>query len=103
MCVLQILDTTFQMSAKSFFQPNPKCAERLYSKVLEYVADANVSEKSVIIDLFCGTGTITQLLAKRFSNAKVIGEIAHYYLLIWVYFIFLKLKIEHFTNHFWHK
>jgi 23S rRNA (uracil-5-)-methyltransferase RumA len=62
-----ILGLDFEISMKSFFQTNPKSAERLYSKAIEYVQKANGA--GTILDLFCGTGTITQLLSKQgFSN-----------------------------------
>lgn len=63
---------SFEISMSSFFQTNPKSAERLYSKVLHYAGAHEVPEDEVIMDLFCGTGTITQLLAKQF-NCRVIG------------------------------
>jgi 23S rRNA (uracil-5-)-methyltransferase RumA len=56
----------------SFFQTNPRSAERLYNKVLEYAGIEATDDGSFIMDLFCGTGTITQLLARK-SNRKVIG------------------------------
>jgi 23S rRNA (uracil1939-C5)-methyltransferase len=63
---------SFEISMSSFFQTNPKSAERLYSKVLHYAGAHEVPKDEVIMDLFCGTGTITQLLAKQF-NCRVIG------------------------------
>lgn len=61
----------FEISMGSFFQTNPQCAEKLYSKVIEY-AGANTEKDKIILDLFCGTGTITQLLAKG-TKQKVVG------------------------------
>ena len=59
---------------QSFFQTNPKSAEKLYTKVIDYVFEENTEiEDSVVLDLFCGTGTIGQLVASRIPNAKVIG------------------------------
>jgi len=58
-----ILGLNFEISMKSFFQTNPKSAERLYTKAMEYVEKAKGS--GTILDLFCGTGTITQLLAQQ--------------------------------------
>jgi len=60
---------SFEISMSSFFQTNPKCAEYLYNKVLDYVGKV---ENGVIMDLFCGTGTISQLLAKQTGN-KIVG------------------------------
>ena len=33
----KLLGLTFQISMESFFQTNPKCAELLYTKALDYV------------------------------------------------------------------
>jgi 23S rRNA (uracil-5-)-methyltransferase RumA len=57
---------------KSFFQTNPKCAEKLYQKVVDYVHDTD-QEQHVIMDLFCGTGTIGQILSHKMKNTEVIG------------------------------
>jgi 23S rRNA (uracil1939-C5)-methyltransferase len=62
----------FEISMTSFFQTNPRSAERLYAKVLEYAGVQESDDGSIILDLFCGTGTITQLLGKQ-SRRKVIG------------------------------
>jgi 23S rRNA (uracil-5-)-methyltransferase RumA len=70
----RLLDLEFEISIKSFFQPNPKCAAKLYTKALDYVAfENNIQPKEVILDLFCGTGTIAQLLAKKFPQQAVTG------------------------------
>jgi len=63
----------FEVSMQSFFQTNPKAAELLYKKVIEYVLEdnKNIKEKTVM-DLFCGTGTIGQIVASQ-TNATVIG------------------------------
>ncbi len=64
----------FEISMKSFFQTNPKCAEKLYSKVIEYVLeDKTKVDNTVIMDLFCGTGTIGQIVASKSKNAKIVG------------------------------
>ncbi len=62
----------FEISMTSFFQTNPRSAERLYNKVIEYAGVNDEDDGKYILDLFCGTGTITQLLAKQ-SNRKVVG------------------------------
>ncbi len=51
---------TFRVSPNSFFQTNTKGAEKLYNLVLEY-AGLTGSEK--VLDLFCGTGTISIYLS----------------------------------------
>ena len=57
----------------SFFQTNPLCAEKLYAKVIEYSINDNLNQKSIILDLFCGTGTIAQLIAIKQKKQSVIG------------------------------
>ena len=52
----------FEISMESFFQTNPKCAELLYQKALDYVFEEVNLDGKVIMDLFCGTGTIGQLI-----------------------------------------
>ena len=63
----------FDISMQSFFQTNPLCAEKLYKKVIEYIKEENIPNGSFIMDLFCGTGTIAQLIAKHHGNTNVIG------------------------------
>jgi 23S rRNA (uracil-5-)-methyltransferase RumA len=58
---------------ESFFQTNPKCAERLYSKALDYVFEDEISHDKVVMDLFCGTGTIGQLLSQRNKHVSIVG------------------------------
>lgn len=67
----ELLGLQFEVSLQSFFQPNPKCAEKLYSKAIEYVLEAD-KEDGILMDLFCGTGTISQLLA-RHTGKEVVG------------------------------
>ena len=59
-----VLGLNFKISAFSFFQTNSKGAERLYSIVREFVGDA---DQKTVFDLYCGTGTIGQIVAQ---NAK---------------------------------
>lgn len=63
----------FKISLESFFQTNPSSAERLYGKALDYVFESELGDQPVVLDLFAGTGTITQLLAQRAPNKQVIG------------------------------
>ena len=60
----EILGLRFKVKAFAFFQTNIDAVERLYSDVLKVVPD--VSGKTVY-DLYCGTGTISQLMS---SSAK---------------------------------
>ena len=72
--VEELLGLNFEISMKSFFQTNPKCAEKLYNKVVEYVLeDKSKVDNTVVMDLFCGTGTIGQILASKSENAKIVG------------------------------
>jgi 23S rRNA (uracil-5-)-methyltransferase RumA len=71
--VEEINGLDFKISLESFFQTNPASAERLYSKALDYVFEADLGEKPLVLDLFSGTGTITQLLAQRATNKQIIG------------------------------
>lgn len=52
----------FNISAQSFFQVNSGQVEKLYGKALE-LADLKGGEN--VIDLYCGTGTITLFLAQK--------------------------------------
>ncbi len=72
--VERLLDLNFEISMKSFFQTNPKCAEKLYSKVAEYTLENKKAvDNTVVLDLFCGTGTIGQIIASKSNNTKIIG------------------------------
>lgn len=59
---------TFRISPKSFFQVNPVQTEILYNKAMEF---AGLSGKEMVIDAYCGTGTIGMVAAKRAK--QVIG------------------------------
>lgn len=61
----EILGLKFKVSAFSFFQTNVEAVENLYSYALDLIDD--FSDKTVF-DLYCGTGTITQTLAKKAAN-----------------------------------
>ena len=72
--VEELLGLNFEISMKSFFQTNPKSAEKLYTKVIDYaLEDRSAVDNTVVMDLFCGTGTIGQILASKSENAKIIG------------------------------
>ncbi len=68
-----LLGLKFEISMESFFQTNPSCAELLYNKALDYVFEDNDLRGKVVMDLFCGTGTIGQILSQRSENTKIIG------------------------------
>ena len=67
--VEKLFDLEFKVSVYSFFQTNTKGAEKLYSIVKEFAG--NVSQK-MVFDLYCGTGTIGQIMAEAGSQ-KVVG------------------------------
>ncbi|MDQ0176047.1 23S rRNA (uracil(1939)-C(5))-methyltransferase RlmD [Bacillus chungangensis] len=55
-------DIKFAISARSFYQVNPKQTKILYEKALEYAA---LSGEETVIDAYCGIGTISLFLAKK--------------------------------------
>ncbi len=65
-----LLDTLcgleFRLSVPSFYQVNRAQAERLYSKALEF---ASLTGRETVLDLYCGTGTITLYLARAAKRA----------------------------------
>lgn len=61
-------DLTFHISARSFFQVNTEQTVLLYGKAVEY---AGLTGQEMVIDAYCGTGTITLFLAGQ--AAKVYG------------------------------
>ena len=69
----KINELNFDISMQSFFQTNPNCAEKLYNKVIQYIRLEKIPSDSYILDLFCGTGTIGQLIAKSFPDSNIIG------------------------------
>lgn len=58
----------FKIGPKSFFQTNYEQALNLYRKTLEF---AKITENDVVYDLYTGTGTIAQYVAKKAKH--VIG------------------------------
>ena len=72
--VMEVLHgLSFGISMGSFFQTNPTSAERLYAEVLALALEGVENRpQDVIMDLFCGTGTIGQLVAKH-ANTPVVG------------------------------
>ena len=67
-----LLGLKFEISMESFFQTNPMSAEKLYTKAIDYVVE-HTKDNGVIMDLFCGTGTIGQLVAQRINVSEIIG------------------------------
>lgn len=57
-----LCNLNFKISPQSFYQVNRKGAELLYSKAAEY---ADLSGGEVLLDLYCGTGTIGLSMAHK--------------------------------------
>lgn len=66
--VEELLGLKFKISPFSFFQTNTLGAEKLYSVVRDFMSDA---KDKIVFDLYCGTGTIGQIVAQ--NAKKVIG------------------------------
>lgn len=64
----ELLGMRFKISPFSFFQTNTLGAEALYKAALDFIDDA---DNKTIFDLYSGTGTIGQIVAKKAK--KVIG------------------------------
>ena len=59
---------TFRLSPRSFYQVNHHQAQRLYEAA---IAQADITKDDLVLDLYCGVGTITLCMAK--AAGKVIG------------------------------
>ena len=51
----------FKISPNSFYQVNPVQTTKLYNKAFEF---GDLSKDDVVLDLYCGIGTISIFLAK---------------------------------------
>ena len=56
----------FSLSPLSFYQVNQPLAQRLYEQAVEYAA---FSPEDTLLDLYCGTGTITLVMARHCREA----------------------------------
>lgn len=56
----------FRLSPQSFYQVNHDQAEQLYAAALK---QANLKKTDTVLDLYCGTGTITLCLAREAGQA----------------------------------
>ena len=59
---------TFRLSPRSFYQVNHHQAQRLYEAA---IAQAEITKEDLVLDLYCGVGTIT--LAMASAAGKVMG------------------------------
>ena len=59
---------SFRLSPRSFYQVNHHQAQRLYEAA---IAQAEITKEDLVLDLYCGVGTITLAMAK--AAGKVIG------------------------------
>ncbi len=64
----KLCDLNFEILPQAFFQPNTLQAEKLYNKVAEI---SEIRPNDIVLDLFCGTGTIGMTIAKHAN--KVYG------------------------------
>ena len=70
----KILGLEFKITPFSFFQPNSRGAEVLYTVVRDYIGS---TEDMTVFDLYSGTGTIAQILApvaKQVIGVEIIEE-----------------------------
>ncbi len=58
----------FRLSARSFYQVNHHQAQRLYQAA---ISQAQITKDDLVLDLYCGVGTITLAMSK--AAGKVIG------------------------------
>jgi len=63
----KLLDKTFRITPKSFFQVNTKQIEKLFSNIQKYITDNDIN----ILDLYCGTGVISILIGDK--SRKILG------------------------------
>lgn len=56
----------FKIDAKSFYQTNSEQAYQLYKVAREF---ADISPQDIVYDLYTGTGTIAQFVAKKSSKS----------------------------------
>lgn len=64
---------TFNISAQSFFQVNTAQAQVLYDTAVAY---AGLTGSETVIDVYCGTGTISLFLARRAARVYGVEEVA---------------------------
>jgi 23S rRNA (uracil1939-C5)-methyltransferase len=68
--VERLLGLEFEVTANAFLQTNSRQAEALYTATLEAAAPRSGEP---VLDLYCGTGTLTLLLARASGGGEVVG------------------------------
>ena len=71
-----LLGLEFKVTPFSFFQTNSRGAEVLYDTARRFLTEAGM-KKGVVYDLYCGTGTISQLMApvsEKVIGVEIVGE-----------------------------
>ena len=63
----QLGDLSFSLSPRAFFQLNPTQTVKLYNKVKEY---ARLTGEEIVVDAYCGVGTIGLWLAKEAKEIR---------------------------------
>ena len=64
----QLCGYTFTISPKAFYQINPIQTEVLYNKAMEF---ADIQKDDIVIDSYCGTGTIG-IIASKYAKRVII-------------------------------
>ena len=70
----ELCGLTFRLSVPSFYQVNREMAEVLYDKAVEFAA---LTGTETVLDLYCGAGPITQVMARhagRVIGAEIVPE-----------------------------
>ena len=68
-----LLGTAFRLSPLSFFQVNTAQAERLFQTALDV---SGVTRDDTVADVYCGTGTLSLLFAKKVKRVRGIEIVA---------------------------
>src|SRR5689334_22150082 len=66
----RLLGLEFEVSANAFLQTNSRQAEALYAAAL---AAAGLRGAETVLDLYCGTGTLTLLMARAVPEGAAVG------------------------------
>ena len=69
----ELLGCRFRISARSFYQINPYATKELYSTAIDY---AKLTNEDTLIDLYCGTGTMGIIGAKKAKQVYGIEIVA---------------------------